>query len=62
VPEAIIQPVVSDTAGAHDGPFRLNLSPACKPLPKLKTKTKTKAKSKEHASRKTVRRSTKRLG
>jgi hypothetical protein len=33
-PQAIVQLVVTDATGAQDGPFRLELAPACRPTPK----------------------------
>lgn len=45
-PQAIVQLIVTDTNGVQDGPFRLNLSPACAPTPKPKPKTKAKTRKK----------------
>jgi hypothetical protein len=38
VPQPIVQLVVTDTNGAEDGPFRLNLQPGCRPAVKIKPK------------------------
>jgi hypothetical protein len=48
-PQAMVQLIVSDTTGAEDGPFRLNITPTC-PVVKAtpKTKPKTKAKRTSH--------------
>jgi hypothetical protein len=39
-PQAVVELVITDTNGAENGPFRLNLSPACPPPPKPKPKHK----------------------
>jgi hypothetical protein len=59
VPQAIVSLIVTDTNGVEDGPFRLNLSPACpvakaptKPKPAKKKKTsKAKKSSAKHTNR-----------
>lgn len=48
VPQAIVQLIVTDTNGVEDGPFRLNLTPACKPV---KVPAKKKAKSSRSRAR-----------
>jgi hypothetical protein len=44
-PQAVVELVITDTNGAENGPFRLNLSPGCPPPPKPKAKAKAKAKA-----------------
>jgi len=56
VPQAIVQLVVTDTNGVQDGPFRLSLSPRCRPVTKKKaksSKTKSGAKSPRQAKKRT---------
>jgi hypothetical protein len=57
-PQAFVQLVVTDSSGAQDGPFRLNITPGCpylKPLPKPKTKQHGKAKPPKRGKAKPVR-------
>jgi hypothetical protein len=51
VPQVIVQLIVTDTNGVEDGPFRLNVSPACKPV-KVPVRKKAKpSKSKAKSAR-----------
>lgn len=57
-PQAQVEVVVTDSTGAEDGPFELDLTPACKavpnyvPFPKPKPKAKPKPKPKPKAKAK----------
>lgn len=52
-PQAVVQLIVSDVTGAEDGPFRLNLSPACKAqhVTKKSVKNRHKHKSRRVAAK-----------
>jgi hypothetical protein len=45
-PQAVVQLIVSDVTGAEDGPFRLNLKPACKAQHATKKSVKHRRKHK----------------
>jgi hypothetical protein len=50
-PQALVQVVVSDTTGAEDGPFTLNMKPACPPVPnRMPRPTKSRDRGKGHAA------------
>jgi hypothetical protein len=46
--QAMVQLVVTDASGAQDGPFRLGIVPACKPVHVVKPKPKPKCKKKKN--------------
>jgi hypothetical protein len=50
-PQAIVQLVVTDTTGAQDGPFRLNLGSSCGPTPKPHLKANKKHRHKQQRAR-----------
>lgn len=53
VPQAIVQLIVTDTNGVEDGPFRLNVSPGCKPVKHVKKAKSSKSKARSaHTARK----------
>lgn len=52
IPQALVQVVVTNTTGAQDGPFQLNLSPACPKVPDVYPKPKAKAKSEDKTKHK----------
>lgn len=52
LPQALVQLVVTDSTGAEDGPFRLGLTSACKPVHVAKPSVKQKKKKRKHKVRK----------